>query len=264
MGILIGLIKQIRLWDAPARVALVVDLVMLVITLTILLTSEALRTPAMIGTAGLLIALQVIFLWGNRSMVTPYTQAQRHFIEGEFEQARNVLKQDIDELTENGKTPAIDSLVLLGNTYRILGQLRESESILRVAVARRPESHFAQYGLAKTRQAVGDYNSSIKYLTEALKYGAPPVIRFDLAFTQFLRGDDNAARAVLNSIPEVDEPHRALVTAYMRHELLEHAAPSPELLEAGLPFWEAESERFAHMPYGRDVRELMQRIRQLV
>ena len=124
MGILIGLIKQIRLWDTSARVALVVDLVMLAITLIILSTSAALRTPAMIGAAGLLIALQVIFLWGNRSMITPYTLAQRHFMDGEFEQARTILKRDIDELTENGKTPAIDTLVLLGNTYRILGQLR--------------------------------------------------------------------------------------------------------------------------------------------
>ncbi|MDQ7025379.1 MAG: hypothetical protein Q9P44_07445 [Anaerolineae bacterium] len=263
MGIIIGLASQIRIWETSAKIALAVDLLLLAIALTVLSTNEALRTPAMIGSAGLLVALQVIVLWGNRSMVTPFTRAQRHFMAGEFAQVRDILRTDMDERTANDKTLSIDALVLLGNAYRHLAQLRESESILRVAVARRPEYHFAQYGLAKTRQAVGDYHATIQYLTEALKYGAPSVIRFDLAFTQYLRGDDNASRAVLNSIPDIEDVHRVLMTAYMRSELENAPPPTASLIEAGMPFWEAEIERFGHLPYGRDLREIVQQLQQL-
>ena len=261
MGIIIGLVKQIRTWEISAKIALAVDLVLLLIAVYILFTNATLRTSALIGAAGLLVALQGIVLWGNRNMVAPYTQAQRHYLVGEFEKARDILRGDMDNLMASGKNPTIDSLVLLGNTYRNLGQLRESESILRIAVARRPDYHFAQYGLAKTRQAVGDYNSAITYLTQALKQGAPAIIRFDLAFTQYLRGDDGAARAVLKSIPETDETHRVLMTAYLNHELAQGALPEPELIEAGLPFWEAEVERYGHMPYGRDLSAIVGNLR---
>jgi tetratricopeptide (TPR) repeat protein len=261
MGILIGLGKQIRTWEASAKIALAVDLALLLLAVLILFTSDPLRTPALISAAGLLVALQGIMLWGNRHMVVPFTQAQRHYVAGEFAKARDILRADMDELMANGKHPTIDALVLLGNTYRNLGQLRESESILRIAVARRPDYHFAQYGLAKTRQAVGDYNATIMYLSEALKRGAPAIIRFDLAFTQYLRGDDGAARAVLNSIPEADEIHRVLMTAYLHHELTQGAFPDAELIAAGLPFWEAEVERFGHMPYGRDLQVIIQHLR---
>src|SRR5262245_44776888 len=212
MGIIIGLVKQIRTWETAAKIALTVDLVLLLLAVFVLFTNETLRTPALIGAAGWLVALQGIVLWGNRNMVAPYTQAQRHYLAGEFEQARDILRHDMDELIANGKNPTIDSLVLLGNTYRNLGQLRERGCILRVAVARSPDYHFAHYGLAKTRQAVGDYNSAITYLSQSLKQGAPAIVRFDLAFTQYLRGDAGAARAVLNSIPETDEIHRVLMT----------------------------------------------------
>jgi tetratricopeptide (TPR) repeat protein len=260
MGILIGLIKQIRTWETSAKIALAVNLSLLLLAVFILFTNETLRTPALIGAAGLLVALQGIVLWGNRNMVAPYTQAQRYYLVGEFERARDILRADMDELAANGKNPTIDSLVLLGNSYRNLGQLRESESILRIAVARRPDYHFAQYGLAKTRQAVGDYNAAISYLSEALKQGAPAIIRFDLAFTQYLRGDDGAARAVLNSIPETDEIHRMLMTTYLHHVLAQGLFPDAELIEAGLLFWEAEIERFGHMPYGRDLQVIIQRL----
>ena len=263
MRTLIGLLKQIRTWDRTTKTALAIDLVLLILALIFVRTNPDLRTPALIGSAGLFIVLQIIVLWGNRNMVSIFTQAQRHYMAGEFEIVTALLRAEFDTLQSEGKTPSIDALVLLGNAYRNNGQLRESESILRIAVARRPDYHFAQYGLAKTRQAVGDYNQVIQYLAEAIKRGAPEIVRFDLAFTQYLRGDDESAQSALNSIPETDEVHRILMTTYLNHELNNGQPPKRDLIDAGLPFWMAEVERFGHMPYGRDVQVIVDRLQKL-
>lgn len=251
MGILIGLWQQAKQWDRPTKLAFAMALVLLLLSLAILSSQPQLRTPALIASSGLLVALQVIALWGNRHMVTPYTQAQRHFLAGDMELARDVLLAGIEEREAADKKPEVDSLVLLGNIYRNLGQLDLSLEALQSAVERRPSYHFALYGHGRSLLAAGDYDAAMQHLDAALKYGAPEIVAFDLAHVAYRRGDLDTARAYLQRTPQTDEAYRDLMLDYLQHKLAGVAPPTAELIEIGLPFWVAEVERFADTPYGQ-------------
>lgn len=259
MRILYGLFREIPKWDKSSQIALLIALIMLAIVVSILVTAPDLKTPASIGAVGLLLATQGIFMWGNRNMVSPYTQAQRLFIDGKFEEVVAVLKQYIADEPH----PIIDALVLLGNAYRNLGQLHESEAILRIALARRKNYHFALYGVAKIRLAKGDYGEAIKHLEIALKHGAPDIIRFDLAHALLRLGQEDEAIAILRELVSVEDAHRALFAQYALY--MDGAEkPSASLIEAGLPFWKAESERFHDTPYGQAIAHDVRAIEQLL
>lgn len=260
MRILRSLLREIPKWDTPSQVALVIAIVLLLIDLAILSTVPELQTPALIGAVGLLLAIQAIFMWGNRSLVTPYTQAQRHFIAGEFEQVVTVLKDYI----ETEEHPVIDALVLLGNAYRNLGQLHESEAVLRIALARRSDYHFALYGVGKIRLAKGDYHEAIKHIEKALEHGAPESVRFDLAHALLRAGDEDEAVEILHQLPTFSETYRELFKQYVQHVLLNTAPPTQDLIESGLPFWEAEVKRFEHTPYGQAIRHDVETIQNLL
>lgn len=264
MGILLGLLGEIRKWDRASQSALGIAVILLIIDFIVLSTVEEIRSFALFGAVGLLIAIQAIVLWGNRTMVTPYTQAQRHFLDGEFEQAVNVLRAYVDEQNTKGKTPSSDALVLLGNAYRNLGQLRESESILRIALAKRPNYHFALYGVGKIRLANGDYREAIMQFEKALESGAPSIIQFDLALAHYYLGQEERAYQLLSNVPETGEVYRQLFTAYLLHRLDNHPQPDSALVEAGLPFWEAEVERFGDTPYGEAIHQEVSALRGLL
>lgn len=259
MRVLSGLLREIPKWDKSAQFALGIAIIMLFIDLIILATVSDLLTQAMIGAVGLLLTIQAIFMWGNRNMITPYTQAQRHFIDGEFAQVVSILKQYIaDE-----EKPEIDALVLIGNAYRNLGQLHESEAILRIALARRKNYHFALYGVAKIRLAKADYGEAIKHLETAIDNGAPDVIRFDLAHAMLRSGQEEDAISIFREFTASAETFRALFAQYVLF-VDGGKKPSQELIVAGLPFWEAEIQRFADTPYGETIAEDVKRIRQLL
>lgn len=259
MRVLLSLFREIPKWDKSAQFSLGIAIIMLIIDLIILATVPDLLTQAMIGAAGLLLTIQVIFMWGNRNLVTPYTQAQRHFIDGEFEQVISVLKQYIaDE-----EKPEVDALVLLGNAYRNLGQLHESEAILRIALARRKNYHFALYGVAKIRLAKADYGEAIKHLETAIDNGAPDVIRFDLAHAMLRSGQEDEAISIFREFVASAESFRALFAQYVLF-VNGGKKPSEELIRAGLPFWEAEIQRFADTSYGETITHDVDRIRQLL
>src|SRR5690606_30377814 len=211
MRILIGLLRAIPKWDIATQIALLIAIVLLIIDVIVLSTVPDLQTQSLIGAVGLLLAIQGIFMWGNRNMVTPFTQAQRHFIDGDFEQAVSVLKQYIDD----EKQPIIESLVLLGNAYRNLGQLHESESVLRIALARQQNYHFALYGVAKIRLVKGDYGEAIKHLETALNNGAPDVIRFDLAQALLRSGREDEALSIFREFIHALDAFRALFAQYV-------------------------------------------------
>lgn len=259
MRVLSGLLREIPKWDKSAQFALGIAIILLVADLIVLTTVPDLLTQAMIGAVGLLLTIQAIFMWGNRNMVTPYTQAQRHFIDGEFVQVVSVLKQYIaDE-----EKPEVDALVLLGNAHRNLGQLHESEAILRIALARRKNYHFALYGVAKIRLAKADYGEAIKHLETAIDNGAPDVIRFDLAHAMLRSGQEEDAISIFREFTASAETFRALFAQYVLF-VDGGKKPSQELIVAGLPFWEAEIQRFADTLYGETIAEDVKRIRQLL
>jgi len=264
MGILFGLLREMRYWDRASKFALGIALVLLVISLTVLSTQPDLRTPALIGTVGLLIAIQVIILWGNRRMVTPYTEAQRHFIAGEFEQVLAVLEASLRENENEGKKPSVKELVLLGNTYRNLGQVEESAKLLNMALERTPNSPFALYGLGKTQLSAGDYDAAIEAIEIALENGAPPIVGFDLAHAYYRMNDGKSTLEILQRLPTVNETYRQIFVAYLQYRLADATHPTAEQISAGLPFWEAEVERFAHTPYGQALQEDVEGLRQLL
>jgi tetratricopeptide (TPR) repeat protein len=264
MGILSGLWGEIRSWDKASQSALAIAVILLVVDIILLSTVPEVRPFALFSGIGLLLAIQAIVLWGNRTMVTPYTKAQQYFLDGEFEQVVNVLKDYVDEQNSAGKNPISDALVLLGNAYRNLGQLRESESVLRIALARQPNYHFALYGLGKIRLAMGDYAEAIKHFEKAIDSGAPPIIQFDLALSYYYLGDQEAAYHLLINLPETSENYRQLFTIYLLYRLTNGTKPDLALIEAGLPFWEAEIERFADTPYGQAVQQDLMALRQLL
>ncbi len=193
-------------------------------------------------------------MWGNRGMVTPFTKAQRHFLAGEFEAARDIL----ESLRARGRAD-FEALTLLGNTYRQLGMLDRSEAILHDALQTGPEHHFPLYGFGRTLLAQGHYTEAAGYIQRAFDAGAPPVTRFDLAHALYRQGETAQALHWLEAAREViDAPYRLLMIDYLRYRLGAGERPSPEVIEAGLPYWRASAERFAHTPYGRALDEDVQ------
>ncbi|MEL7433428.1 MAG: tetratricopeptide repeat protein, partial [Chloroflexota bacterium] len=176
LRILYNLGREIKNWDKASQIALAIALILFVLDIIVLATVPELQTQAAIGGVGLMLAIQAIVMWGNRNLVTAFTQAQRLFIVGEFAQAATVLEDHIAE----EEHPVIDTLVLLGNIYRNLGKLDASRNILEQALERRADYHFALYAYGKTALAQGEYDTAIMYFQQAIDNDAPDVIAFDL------------------------------------------------------------------------------------
>ncbi|MFO7322282.1 MAG: tetratricopeptide repeat protein [Chloroflexota bacterium] len=250
-----SLIERFRVWERPAQIAVVTALVLLALVILLAgLGPPELRLPAIIGVVGLLLVLQLVVLWANRDLVTPFTQAQRHYLKGEFEAALRVLEQE-------RKAANAKELTLLGNTYRQLGRLDESETALREALAKAPGDHFPLYGLGRTLLSKGNYAEAAATLREALDAGAPPVIRSDLAEALYHAGDTEAAKTALHEASQLEqEPHRQFMNALLLWRMGTGPRPEEALLRDGLPYWQATAERFAHTPYGAAVQKDLGRL----
>lgn len=256
------LLARFRAWDRPAQIALVIALLLIVLVLVVgRLGPDDLREPALIGLLGLLIAVQVIVLWANRGMVTPYTQAQRHYLAGDFEAACAVL----EKVRQAGKAD-FRALALLGNAYRQQNRLDDSITVLEAAIAAQPNHHFPLYGFGRTLLIQGHYAEAADAFDRALEAGAPPVAHLDAAEAYFRLGNAVAAREQLLAA-DSDEPHRQLLRAYLLHRLDTGDPPDEALIQAGLPYWEANAARYADTPYGAalaaDVRWLQARLEEI-
>jgi len=170
----------------------------------------------------------------------------------------------MQEREAQAKRPPVKSLVLLGNTYRNLGKLAQSRETLEAALERSPDSPFALYGLGKTQLSQGDYPAAIQSIEEALANGAPSSVRFDLAHAHHRHGDTAQTLQTLDALPQLDEPYRQLFATYLRQRLAGGSAPPADEIAEGLPFWEAEVERFAHTPYGQALRADVEALRHLL
>lgn len=247
-------VEQAAQWDTPTRLGLTIAAVLLAMALGLATLGPAsLRTPAAISAAVLMVVAQVIVLWGNRRMVTPFTQAQRHYLRGEFEAAASVLEAH----RSSGEKVDVQDLTLLGNTYRQMGRLDESAEVLSEAVDISPANHFPLLGYGRTLLYTGAYETAATYLQAALDHGAPDGVLLDLAEAQFREGQTDAARQTLQRMTsEPQEAHRVLLW----HWLKAGDDVPVDVVDAGLEGYRAIAERYAHTPYGmarlRDVREL--------
>lgn len=244
------ILNMLRGWDRTSRVALLLAILLLLIDLVFIAFGpfEA-RPPAMIGLFGLVIAIQIIILWANRGMVTPFTKAQRYYLDEDFESAREIL----EKLRQADKAD-VRALTLLGNTYRQLGALDQSEVILQEALVIQPNHHFPLYGFGRTLLIQGDFVEAAETFRRALSLGAPPVAQLDAGEALYRAGEMEEARQMLQAaLPESQEPHRRLLAEYLLYRLGEANAPTLGLLKKGLPYWEATAERYNHTLYGQNL-----------
>lgn len=259
MGLLLQLIQHVRAWETPVKIG--VALALIVGLLLLIAANRAppeVRDLLLFSAALVLIVGQGLVMWGNRMMLTPYAQAQQAYIAGRVAEARDTLVQHIEALRQRGRQPNADTLTLLGNAYRQLGQLAESERMLRQAVTLQPSYYFALYGLGRTLLVEGAYAEAVPYLEQAHQRQPAAVIALDLLLAYHFSGADAAAQQLLLGQPVPDEPQRALLRALLAQRLLGQPAPDAALWAAGWAFWEAEAQQFAATPYGAGLRALAQ------
>lgn len=199
------------------------------------------QSSVVIAVVGLLVAMQAIFLYANRNMVTPFTKAQRLILNGYHEAAVELL-----EATD--AAPDARTLALLGGAYRMLGRLEESRKTLTKALQISPDHHFALYSFGRTLLASGEYADAVSVFRRAIEHGAPAFAQVDLAEAEYRAGHDVAPISL-----DWAEPHVALMARFIDWQARRGEPPPGTLVERGLPFWEATAQRFAHTRYGADL-----------
>ncbi len=245
------LLEGYRAWERPARIALLGALGLLVlVSLALTFGPEAIRLPGVIGFAGLLIVIQLIIMWANRGMVTPYTRAQRRYLDGDLTGAAALL-----EPLREDKTAFARDLTLLGNTYRQLGRLDESEQVLLEALDKAPQDYFPIYGFGRTLLSEGRYAEAADAISRALTLGAPQTVRADLGEALYRSGEVQSAREALQAVQADGDPARVLIVSYLLHRLDAAPAPSSSVVVAGLPYWQATAARFEQTDYGKTLAE---------
>lgn len=263
MGILIQFFRDMRHWEAPVRWSFWVALGLLVaLLIAFAVGRDQVPTWSLAGLVALTLVLQGIALYGNRHLVTPYTQAQRAFRDGEFAQARTILEQHIAEQSRAGKTINADVYVLLGNALRNLAELDESERVLRRVVEQQPDYGFALYGLGRTLLVKGEYAEAAKTIKKSLLFGAPKAVSFEMGYATLESGDTEAGREILHeAVAHADEPYRKLMAYHLLDGLDRLVEPAPRSMASGLAYWEREAAVFASTPYGVRVAEHVQAMR---
>ena len=252
--------QEFRRWDVNAQIGFVIAVVLAVISVVVASNSSgSLRTPATIGAMGSVIAAQLIFMWGNRHMVTPYTQAQRAYIAGDFAAARDILEPLYQQQAADYKM-----LTLLGNTLRQLGLLDESEAILSEALDKQPNHYFPLFGFGRTLLSKGCYSEAVQAFEKALSNGGEAVIQFDLGEALYRDEHIDAAIPILERVYVhlESEPHRQLMAHYLLFKAGQGDAPSVAMIREGIPYWQNYAELFASTSYGetldRDVQMMQQ------
>ena len=239
-------------WERSTRITFLLALVLLALAAVVILFGPTeTRLGALVGAVGLLIVLQITVLWGNRGMVTPFTQAQRRYLAEDFEGALAIL----EPMNETGKAD-VRALTLLGNTYRQLGRLDESHRVLYEALNKAPNHHFPMYGFGRTLLSGGNYAEAAEILQRSLDAGAPAAVSVDLAEALYRAGLQEKALAALNKVDEhtlAGEMPRLLMSQYLRYRLDAGDFPDKAVLRSGMPYWEATAARFEQTPYGADL-----------
>lgn len=245
--------RRLPQWDASAKLSLALAVPLLLLMLGLgFFGPDALQFPARIGAFGLLVTLQLLFLWGNRREASPYHQAQRHFIAGDYQGARALL----EALPDRGRESA-DALVLLGNAYRNLGMFEPAQAALAKALATKPRHELALFSVGKLRLARGEYAAACEYLEGAMAAGAPDIVNFELGQAHYLLGNRDrasqhfeAARSAL-----ADDPASTLLLNYYIKVLNTGEWPADEYRRDGIQFWRGEAAKYADTPFGAHLAE---------
>jgi len=266
MGILFIFWQQMRTWERSTRVAFFGALALIpVLFLLAVIAPASIQTPVLVGLAGVLVVTQFIAMWGNRNLVTTYTRAQRLYLNGELEAARDVLEAARDTHAASERQLDVNIATLLGNIYRSLGELDASEELLRNAVKTAPQAQFPRYGLGRTLLSKGSYALAASELEIVVKDFDNAAALFEIGHARYRMGEHEAARVALNQSLQSDlEDYRELMARFWLHILGDEQTFSFDLLEKGLVFWKAEVKRFRNTPYGQAIEEDIQSLESLV
>jgi tetratricopeptide (TPR) repeat protein len=188
--------------------------------------------------------IQLGLLFYRRRPETPLAQAQFAFAQGDYAAAASTL----EALPEKD----VQAQTLLGNTYRQLGRLADSEAMLCAALETKPNDPFPLYGLGRTRLAAGDFDGAAQAIRGALEHGGRKAIRAELALAYALAGDQTPALQEAQRTARLLglESHRILMTNAilltggdsLAGEMIRRSAE-------GLAYWRAEAARFAGSSY---------------
>ncbi|MBC8099992.1 MAG: tetratricopeptide repeat protein [Armatimonadetes bacterium] len=241
-------------WERRSQIGFALALLLVVTALVLVLTASGdNRAPALGVLGAALLSLQLITLWANRHMVTVYTRAQRLYLTGDLAGAAVVL----ESAQASGKAD-LHALTLLGNTYRQLGRLTDSEQALQAALAIDRNHHFPLTGFGRTLVGMGRYAEATMALQSALAAGAPPSVQAILGEALYYSGRIDDARTILQSALaagiEDDVPAEWMVR-YLLQRLGVGEAPTPT--EAVLVYWRAAAARFDSTPYGKHLGQIV-------
>jgi tetratricopeptide (TPR) repeat protein len=246
-------------WERPAQIGFIIALILLIVAFVLVVVSpQQERVRFLVAFGALLLVAQGIVLWANRGMVAPITAAQRAYLRGDFD----AVIATLEPLLAAGKAE-VTHMTLLGNTYRQIGRLEDSARVLSEAIDKVPNHHYSLYGFGRTLIVQGRYDDGAKFIARALAVGAPAIVNFDLGEALYRVGHHDEAMAVLRDLKH-EEPHRTLMTTYWRYRLGEGSAPTTPNIVAGLPYWQAQAERFSDTPYGQAVAEEVAQLRALM
>ena len=246
------LARRLPEWDASAKVSLALAVALLIFLVALGFAGpQETRFPARIGAFGMLVSLQLIFLWANRRHISPYHQAQTYFVAGDYQKARSLL----EAIPESSRV-SVDALVLLGNCYRHLGLFEQSAAALTRALEIKPEHHLALFSRGKLYLVLGEYSSAVDMIQRALAAGAPNIVRFELGQAYFHTGEFQKAKQQLNSMlaDKLDDPPLALMSRYYLFRMGELESAGTASSRRALDHWREEARKYDSTAYGESIR----------
>ncbi len=228
------------------------------------------RLGAAVGLFTMLIGLQLAVLFLRPLDRSAFGTARRAFAEGKFEAAVTQLETLLNTPKKQAD-PRI--LILLGNSYRQLGRLAESQARLGEALRLSPRQPSALYGLGRTVMAQGDFEAAADWFDQALAAGAPPVVGCELGLAEYLASNQAAAIKTLQKMTRrlQIETYRAwLINAILLLNVSNESTAAGtlraniKLNASGRSYWQADADRHQTTDYGQRLRTLLNQIDELV